>query len=109
MEMLGVERIRARLHWLKRYWTEQVSGLPGVRFHTSLDSDQSVAIALMEIAGVEPQALYDHLLMRDRLRAWPIVAPRVRGLWVAPFFYTTTREFDVLVAAVRRVAQGGLR
>lgn len=79
---IGIDRVQARLHWLKRYWTERVRQLPGVRFHTSLDAGQSVAIALMEIDGIDPRKLYEHLLAKDRIRAWPIVRPDVRGLWV---------------------------
>ena len=102
---IGIGRLQARLHWLKRYWTDQVRSLPGIRFHTSLDEEQSAAIVLMEMERIEPRALYEHLLARDRIRAWPIVLPDVRGLWVAPFPYTLPHELDRLVSAIHRIVR----
>jgi hypothetical protein len=37
-EAIGAERIRGRLHFLKRHWAEQVQGEKLARFAASLDA-----------------------------------------------------------------------
>ncbi len=107
-EAIGVSRIRARLHYLKRYWADQLARLPNVRFHTSLEPDQSCAIANIEITGIDPSRLYQHLLDKHRIRAWPIKREDFQGLWVAPFIYTQPRELDRFVGAMTKIAREGL-
>jgi len=107
-EAIGVARIRARLHYLKRYWADQLARLPNVRFHTSLEPDQSCAIANVEITGIDPSQLYQHLLDKHRIRAWPIKREDFRGLWVAPFIYTQPRELDRFLGVMTKIARQGL-
>lgn len=107
-EAIGVSRIRARLHYLKRYWADQLARLPNVRFHTALEPDQSCAIANVEITGIDPSRLYQHLLDKHRIRAWPIKRADFQGLWVAPFIYTQPRELDRFVDAMEKIARHGL-
>jgi selenocysteine lyase/cysteine desulfurase len=107
-EAIGVARIRARLHYLKRYWADQLAQLANVRFRTGLEADQSCAIANVEIGGIDPSRLYQHLLDRHRIRAWPIRRTDLQGLWVAPFIYTQPRELDRFVSVMTKIARQGL-
>jgi hypothetical protein len=82
--------------------------LSNVRFHTSLEPDQSCAIANVEITGIDPSQLYQHLLDKHRIRAWPIKREDFRGLWVAPFIYTQPRELDRFLGVMTKIARQGL-
>jgi isopenicillin-N epimerase len=107
-EALGVARIRARLHYLKRHWADQLARLPKVRFHTSLAPDQSCAVANVEIVGIDSSRIYQHLLDKHRIRAWPIKREDFQGLWVAPFIYMQSRELDRFISVMMLIARQGL-
>jgi aminotransferase class V len=107
-EAIGVARIRARLHYLKRNWADHLARLPNISFHTALEPDQSCAIANVEITGIDPSQLHQHLLDRHRIRAWPIKRADFQGLWVAPFIYTQPRELDRFVSVMTKIARQGL-
>src|SRR5204862_6572866 len=54
---IGARRKEARLRFLSRYWMNKLSHLPNVRFHTSLDANQSCGIANVEVEGIDPAAI----------------------------------------------------
>jgi isopenicillin-N epimerase len=109
-EAVGVARRVARLHYLKRYWADQVKDLPGVRFMAGLDAASSCALASVAIEGVDSVALSQHLLER-----YHILAPRHHSrpdlpapIWVNTSPFTTPAELDVLVEALRKITREGL-
>lgn len=106
-ESLGVERIRARLQFLKRRWTDRLSGHASVRFHSPLDAEQSCATALVEIQGIDSRQLYAHLLERHRIQAWPIVREEFQGLWVAPHLFTRAADVDRFADVMTEIARTG--
>jgi isopenicillin-N epimerase len=107
-ETFGAERKRARLHYLKRYWADKLAPISKIRFHTALDPEQSCGVATVEIAGLDPKAIYRHLLEKYRIQAWPIEHQEFRGLWVSPFFYTRPEELERFVDAMSKIAKDGL-
>jgi selenocysteine lyase/cysteine desulfurase len=106
-ESLGVERIRARLQFLKRRWTDRLSREPNVRFHSPLDAERSCATALVEIQGIDSRQLYTHLLEKHRIQAWPIVRQEFQGLWVAPHLFTRVADIDRFAEVLARIARTG--
>jgi selenocysteine lyase/cysteine desulfurase len=70
-QAIGIARIRARLHYLKRYWADQIFAEPGVRFHTVLETEHSVGIANVALPNVDASKLYQYLLEKHRIQAWP--------------------------------------
>jgi selenocysteine lyase/cysteine desulfurase len=106
-ESLGIQRIRARLHYLKRRWTDRLSAFPNVRFHSPLDADHSCATALVEIHGIDSRKLYAHLLEKHRMQAWPIVRAEFQGLWVAPHLFTRLADIDRFADVMIEIARTG--
>jgi selenocysteine lyase/cysteine desulfurase len=106
-ESLGIQRIRARLHYLKRRWTVRLSAFPNVRFHSPLDADHSCATALVEIHGIDSRKLYAHLLEKHRMQAWPIVRAEFQGLWVAPHLFTRLADIDRFADVMIEIARTG--
>ena len=104
-EMIGAERKQARLHYLKRYWTESVLKFPGVSIGTSLSPDASCAIALLQVSGKTPSQVAEFLFDRYRIHAVAIDWENIHGVRITPNVYTTLKDLDRLVAAVQEMVR----
>jgi len=102
-ESIGIQRKEARLRRLQRYWTDQVRDLPGITLNTPRDPARSCAIANVAVDRLSPAELARELF--ERYRIWTVAINRenARGVRVTPHLFTTTRELDALVQALRAV------
>ncbi len=99
--MIGSERKAKRLHYLKNYWAEQVSQLPGVDFQTPMHPDYSGAIALLRVEGKEPNEVASELFNKHKIHTVAIKWENINGVRVTPNVYTVTKDLDVLIEAVK--------
>lgn len=102
--MIGSERKEKRLHYLKNYWVDRVKDLPRVHIHTSQHPEFACAIALFSIEGMKPQQIGNKLFQDYKVHTVPIVWENISGVRVTPNVYTTTKDLDVLVKAIREMA-----
>ena len=79
-----------------------------MRLHTSLLPGLACGIANVEIPGVEPHPLAEHLWRRHRILVAPILHPEIKGVRVTPSLYTTIEEIDRFSEAMAAVAERGL-
>src|SRR5438094_9069471 len=54
---IGGKRKEARLRYLSRYWMNRLKDVPKIRFNTSIEPNQSCAIAHAPIDGTNPEAI----------------------------------------------------
>ena len=101
---LGLPRKAARLHFLQRYWTEQLRGVPGVIVNTPADPARHGGIGNVGLEGWDPRDLAKTLLEEHRIFTVGIDRPGVRGLRITPNLYTTLEELDTFVAVMKRLA-----
>jgi selenocysteine lyase/cysteine desulfurase len=103
-ESIGAERKEARLRYLQRYWTTQVRGVPNIMVNTPGDPKRSCAIANVGVAGMKPADLAKTLL--DRYKVWTVAidTANVHGVRVTPQLFTTPKELDVFVRALKALA-----
>lgn len=99
--MIGGERKQARLHYLKNYWAEKVQEFPGVSVGTSLHPDHGCAIGLLQIDGHDPVDIHNWLFKNYKIHSVGIKWENINGVRITPNVYTTPRDLDVLVEAVR--------
>jgi selenocysteine lyase/cysteine desulfurase len=101
---LGAERKEARLRYLQRYWTTQVRGVPNIMVNTPTDPKRSCAIANVGVSGMKPADLAKTLF--DRYKVWTVAidTANVHGVRVTPQLFTTPKELDVLVRALKEIA-----
>jgi selenocysteine lyase/cysteine desulfurase len=104
-ERIGAERKEARLRYLQRYWTTQVRSVPNVLVNTPNDPKRSCAIANVGIAGMKPADLATTLF--DRYKVWTVAidTANVHGVRITPQLFTTPKELDVLVRALKELAR----
>ena len=103
---IGSARKEARLRYLKNYWVSKVRDVPNVVMYTPADPSRSAAIANIGIKGKPAGELSKALL--DNHRIWTVginrPAAAVNGARITPHLFTTTKELDAFVAAIRSIA-----
>ena len=105
---IGPKIKTARLRYLTRYWADKLLELDRVRLHTSLKPGLSCGIANVEIQGIDPSALTNHLWKDQRIIVVAINHADLQGLRVTPSVYSTLEELDRFVDAMTHVAKNGL-
>jgi selenocysteine lyase/cysteine desulfurase len=92
--------------YLTGYWADRLRALPNVRFCTSFDPEMFCAIATVDIDGIEPGALLDHLWEKHRIRvANPTPrAENIRGVRVSPGLHTTLEELDTFCEVMEGIS-----
>jgi selenocysteine lyase/cysteine desulfurase len=105
---IGGKRKEARLRYLKNYWAERLRSIPKLRIHTSFKPEFSCAIATVELAGSEPDALAAHLFDKHRIIVAPIKHKEFQGIRVTPNLYTMLQELDYFIEVMEGLASKGL-
>jgi selenocysteine lyase/cysteine desulfurase len=102
--MIGGERKEARLRYIQNYWTSKVRGMDHILLNTPEASHRSCAIANVGVKGMKPAELAKTLL--DKYKIWTVAIDRdgVRGCRITPNVYTTPKELDTFVAALKDMA-----
>lgn len=101
---IGAERKQARLNYLRNYWTEKVKDIPKVKFYTSQKDEFSCSIFTLGIEGFQPYDL-EHKLMYDYgIHTSPVKHEAVSGVRVSPHVYTSTKDLDKLIEAIKKLA-----
>lgn len=98
---LGPERKEARLRYLQNYWTSQVRDLPHIVLNTPKETHRSCAIANVGVKDLKPSVLAETLLKKYRIWTVAIDGAGVQGCRITPNVYTTTKELDAFVAALK--------
>lgn len=111
-DMIGAARKAERLRYLTHYWRTKAAVLPGIRFYTGEERENSCGIAVMELGGVSAGQLQAHLWDKHRILVQHMrqadSAPDIDGIRVTPNVYSLTSDMDRLVDALREVAAHGL-
>lgn len=103
-EMIGIKRKEARLRFLKNYWAEKAANISKVKIVTTLSDEYSCAICLFHIDGTKPFEVGEILEKKYKILVRPIDHENVKGLRVTPHIFTTTRELDALIDAIKILA-----
>ena len=105
---VGPARKEARLVYLRNYWADRLLENDNVRLHTSLEPGFACGIANVEIDGVAPNDLRDHLWDEHRIITVSINHAEFQGVRVSPSVYTTLPELDRFIDIMDGVAKHGL-
>ena len=102
--MIGSERKFKRLHYLKNYWAEKVLQLPKVGIQRSLLPEFGGAIALLTIEGIPSNKIGSTLFRKYKIHTTTTKTENIDGVRITPNVYTTIKDLDRLVVAVKEIA-----
>lgn len=105
---IGPKRKEERLRFLRDRFAKRLAQHDRVTLLTSLDADQSCAMATMALEGIDHSRLIQHLWKKHRIVVIAIDHPKVDGIRISPNVYTTLTEIDVFCEAVEKVFREGL-
>jgi|Deesub1362B_J571_1020462.scaffolds.fasta_scaffold00555_4 selenocysteine lyase/cysteine desulfurase len=106
---IGSKRKEARLRFLKNYWAKKLKNIPNIRFHTSLEKEQSCALCTVEIVGIEPEKIANYLWKNHHIIVAPIKHEEFQGIRVTPNIYTSLQELDYFAEIMSSIARKGLQ
>ncbi len=101
---IGIQRKEARLRYLKDYWANAVSGLPKLKFNTSLKKDFSCGICHFSLDGMTGDAIHKKLFEEHKIYTTLLKHDEFDGVRVTPHVYTRISDLDRLVEAVKKIA-----
>ncbi|NRA94752.1 MAG: aminotransferase class V-fold PLP-dependent enzyme [Planctomycetes bacterium] len=100
-EGVGPSNKAARLRYLHSRWIKRLSRNGRVRLNTSDDPNQSCGLRLLDIDGITPTDVQEHLREKHGIITAAINGPKdVMGNRISPNIYTTLEEIDRFCDAV---------
>jgi len=103
--IIGTDRKRARLLYLRNYWMQKAMQIPGVGFYNSFDPKFSCALANFYIEGKSATDIDQALWKNYKIHTVSIKHEQINGVRVTPNIYTNTADLDRLVTAIEEIAK----
>lgn len=103
--VIGPKRKEERLRFLTDYWNSRVSDLKRVSFHQSKNKKTYCAISSLAIEGMKPADVAGTLHTKYKIHTVAIDWENIHCVRITPHVYTSTKDLDRLVAAVRLMAK----
>ena len=102
--VIGSKRKEDRLRYLTDYWNSRVSDIKRVSFLQPKDKQFYCAISNIAIEGIKPGDVAGTLHSKYKIHTVGIDWENIHGVRVTPHVYTSTKDLDRLVAAIRSMA-----
>ncbi len=101
---IGGKRKEERLRYLQHYWTNKVKDNSNIVLNTPLEANRSCAIANVCVKGMKSSEMSKILM--DTYNIWTVAIdrPNVHGCRITPNVFTSTKELDVFVDALNKMA-----
>ncbi len=101
---IGGKRKEDRLRYIQRYWSDQVRDLPGILVNTPKEMQRSCGIANVGVESMSPADMAKTLIEKYKIFTVAIDGAGVRGCRISPNLYTTEKELDVFVFALKEMS-----
>ena len=103
-DVMGSQRKEERLRYLKNYWVDQLKNHPKISFNQPHSKNLSCAIANVAVEGKKPEEVSSELFSKYKIHAVAINWENIHGVRVTPNVYTSIKELDKLVGAMKKIA-----
>jgi selenocysteine lyase/cysteine desulfurase len=106
---IGVDRKIARLRQLRDRWAKRLlAASDRVRMLTPIGPNESGAIGVVAVEGMDIGKLQAWLLTKHHIVATPLIHPEFSGLRVTPNVYTTLDEVDLFADRMEQAIRRGV-
>ena len=104
LKWIGMERKEKRMRFLQRYWSDKLRNVKNVIVNTPLDIDRSCGIGNVGLTNMSPSKMEDLLFQKYKIFTVAIDYANVKGCRISPNIFTTTKELDSFVEAVKELS-----
>ena len=104
LKWIGMERKEKRMRFLQRYWSNKLRNVKNVIVNTPLDIDRSCGIGNVGLTNMSPSKMEDLLFEKYKIFTVAIDYANVKGCRISPNIFTTTKELDSFVNAVKELS-----
>ena len=104
LKWIGMERKEKRMRFLQRYWSDKLRNVKNVIVNTPLDIDRSCGIGNVGLTNISPSKMEDLLFQKYKIFTVAIDYANVKGCRISPNIFTTTKELDSFVEAVKELS-----
>jgi len=104
LEIMGLKRKEERLRFLQFYWSDALRDVEHIEVNTPKDKTRSCGIGNIGITHIKPAQLATTLLQEFKIFTVAIDQENVQGCRITPNVYTTTKELDVFISAMKNLA-----
>ena len=104
LEMIGMKRKEKRLRYIQRYWSDSLREVDNIVLNTPIEPHKSCGIANVGISHMKPSDLAKTLLDEFNIFTVAIDYANVQGCRITPNVYTTEKELDVFIGAMKNLA-----
>jgi len=100
-QLMGIERISNRLHYLKSLWINQLRQHPGVEIVTPVQKELSCAIASFRIPGKSSSEVAAYLFKEHNVFTVSRVLGKEGCIRVTPSIYNSASDVEKFITAVK--------
>ena len=100
---IGQERKSARLKYIRNYWLEQVRDIPGIVINNSFKPEYTSALANIGHEKMDASDIERALWKDYKIHTVTIKYEDINGVRITPHIYTSERDLDKLVGALKRI------
>jgi len=104
IEWMGIKRKEERLRFIQNYWTEKLRNHPNVIINTPKDSNRSCGIANVGLENMSSKNLAGRLYKDFKVFTVAINYANVNGCRISPNVFTTTKELDHFIDAIKSLS-----
>ena len=104
LKWIGMERKEKRMRFLQRYWSDKLRNVKNVIVNTPLDIDRSCGIGNVGLTNMSPSKMEDLLFEKYKIFTVAIDYANVKGCRISPNIFTSTKELDSFVEAVKELS-----
>ncbi len=104
LKWIGIERKENRMRFLQRYWSDKLRNVKNVIVNTPLDIDRSCGIGNVGLTNMSPSKMEDLLFKKYKIFTVAIDYANVKGCRISPNIFTTSKELDSFVEAVKELS-----
>jgi len=105
LEIIGIKRKTARLHFLKSYCLERLAEIKGVNIHSPLSIDFSCGLGLFSLNNISPTDLQKILFKEFNIYTVGFDYAGISGVRISPNIYHSISEMDYLVDSVFKISK----
>jgi selenocysteine lyase/cysteine desulfurase len=105
--VIGKERIERRIKALAGYLKKELSKIPGVKLHTSMDPYLSAGLTAFSVEGIEPERIVDYVREKYNIVVRTIGNKQAGtyGVRVSTPIYISFKHIDMFLEGVRHLVQ----